>query len=383
MIDVDRHARGCQTKGTMTRIAFAGFGPWFVALSLVTSSQLRSSLASAQECQTDDDCGPAFRCGFSGEGSDSASVDCKGDCAPVEVEAPLGQCEQDGIACSSDADCPEPASCEDDECVYRLVDCASDAECGANYVCTAMDSGRCSSSPDPGPGASAEGSGGTDVPGITPTPQSGSGGDSSSGAGDAPVTPADDAPVPTTEASEPAEPDAAVTPSAPKPLDPDAPEPGTPVAPDAPGSVIECESAEVKACFPKPVACSTDDDCNDAWKCTDIPAGGPDSWEDIQRACLPPGVAAAIDGTIKFEGTGTGTSVGEDGAGNPVRGDDNQLPTPMPLPGEDPNPNLGTQGGSEGAAGCGVANGTQTGSGFLLWATSALALVGWKRRRQG
>jgi hypothetical protein len=282
-------------------------------------------------------------------------------------------CEQAGIACSSNAECPEPAACEEGECVYRLVECSKDSECDLGYVCTAIGSGTCSSNPTsstdqagPNPGAASD-----PAANVNPVSSAGQGDESSPGAPE-PIAPDADPDAPEPGVPEDAKPAA------------DAPAPGPTEAPTTDDSVdVTCEPDDVKACFPAPVACDDDDACPAGWTCMEVPPGGPESWDDIERSCFPPGLVAVLEDRIKVEGDGIGGSSEDGQAESPVKRDDNEngVPNPPPLPQETSSPNLGTQGGSEGASGCALrgqpASGALPGVGLALM---ALGLLGRRRR---
>lgn len=84
------------------------------------------------------------------------------------------------------------------------------------------------------------------------------------------------------------------------------------------GNEEECD--RVYTCFPPPVACETDADC-DGWICFDVPQSGnpPVGWEDLDKACMPPGLAAAIDGRIEVRGDAIGDTSGDGASAAPSR----------------------------------------------------------------
>jgi hypothetical protein len=311
------------------------------------STLLCASGVNAQECHSKADCDPGFICDLppsAGSSSDGckSGADCpEADPAPSEV--PVGQCEQNGIACTSSIDCPEPATCEDSQCVYRVNPCKADSECETNYQCTVIGSkGTCSSGAGSG-GGSAGSSGGS------PDPGGGTNADSSK------PLPADNDPG-----------------SA-------AGDPGSATGTDAPPAPdVTCEEVEVKACFPKPLACDDDSVCPDGWQCTALPPGGPDAWEGIERGCLPPGVIAGIDEVIPVVGVEGAKGSDESDTGGSDEG------TKVPVVTEDrAQPSLGTQGGSEGTSGCALSEAPR-GTRATPWAVLGTALIvgGLRRRRR-
>lgn len=399
-------------------------------MALAVGASFAAQGAAAQECESDEDCGPAFRCSF-GDSTDSASVDdgsagggtagetngseakpvqgepapdefvpsegsgsgsgssggsggaassedtapCA-DCDVAEMPLPTGMCEQDGIACSGNSECPEPATCEGGECVYRLVKCSQDSECDSGYVCTVIDSGRCSTSGDnvPPPAGQPVAVSSTQQadPGTASDPKAPA---SAEAGGDQSGDESERA-VPVSSGGEEPTPDAPDAPTS-----PDGPTPGGVDAETTSDVEVTCEQDDVKVCFPAPVACTEDDECQEGWSCKEVPPGGPDAWDELENACFPPGLVALLDKKIDAVGEGVGSSE-EDGSatGDPKGedGSDNEVPQP-PIPQDTSMPNLGTQGGSEGAAGCGVASPRSNALPGLGLALAALALL--RRRR--
>ncbi len=85
------------------------------------------------ECDVDGDCPLGFSC-------EMVSVPCATNptCPPCECMS----CDPDDPECEDlpceCPDCPEPEACEPEEmgyCVYDMIDCESDADCGAGFEC--------------------------------------------------------------------------------------------------------------------------------------------------------------------------------------------------------------------------------------------------------
>lgn len=307
-------------------------------------------------CQSDDDCLADHYCA-----RDDVSVACppNTDCGDLEVPESSGRCEHEPYRCSSDADCPEPTVCgRDGECVFELTTCERDDECGARYECLPL-------------GRSGEGSASADDSKDLPVNadsssmlEPGIGSESHSGG-------ADPAPADGPEAREASQPDSGdpVEDSDPRPIEED-------VEPAGDGGEPEA------ICFPQPSPCEADSDCDGDWVCAPL-EDTPPGWDDLERTCLPPGIAAALAGDLDVEGGGGEGWSSSDGQGEIPRGDGEG----EPIDDDDPNVDevLGTQGGSEGSApndGCTVAAPSGTaGWRFLGLLASVGVLVSRRRSR--
>lgn len=359
----------------------------FTSVALASSMLLFPVSAHAQECESDAECEEGYSCEVTAVSDQACSPDVP--CEPVETVHRT--CEPTPFTCNTDAECPTPARCNDrGECVYQFEVCELDSECGAGYVCTPIDSGSCSvdpSSNDAPPRA-------TDLPGSG---SSGSGSGSSGSAGEADPLPARDLPLlPEDAGGEPQD----------KPPEGDAPKESLPLGPDTPSSddprtdpskpppdvpaqgvgsdvPLQCEPRDVRVCLPAPVSCTSDADCLPEWQCVEVPPGGPESWDGVERACFPPGLIAAIDGRVKTEGGGAAqdNSSGE----GPIRGEDRDLSDGDDGVGggsiEPPTAELGTQGGSEGSSGCHVTSPSNARSSGLWLGIGLSLLLGMRRRR--
>lgn len=84
------------------------------------------------ECDANDDCPVGFAC-------EMITMPCAApDCLPCTCEA----CDPDDEECDPEAcecpECPEPEPCDSEEigiCVYDMVDCETDADCGEGFEC--------------------------------------------------------------------------------------------------------------------------------------------------------------------------------------------------------------------------------------------------------
>jgi MYXO-CTERM domain-containing protein len=289
--------------------------------------------AGGRECTSDSECLPDYYCAF----DDVSFAACPPgeDCSDVEPPPPSGSCEHEPYTCSVDADCPEPAVCgEEGECLYRLQVCEVSEDCDPNYECMDVRGGAGDdSSPgdleDP-PSADAKDTSGETVPEGTDV--------------DFGADPAD-----------PIADDGAVTLPDEGSAESEVPAEGvanSSMATDADGEERADDAPEARLCFPRLVPCESDEDCSDGWVCSEFDSGPP-GWEDVDRACLPPGIAAALAGDLEVEG-GRGQSDSSENAETPTgagqgTSDDDGV--------EAAEQALGTQGGSEGSApqrGCSV-----------------------------
>lgn len=290
-----------------------------------------------RECTSDDQCLDEHYCSL--DKVDSA-VTCPAgaECSDIAAPAPAasGRCEHNPYTCSSDADCPEPAVCgEDGECIYQLEACETNDECSADYECLPLRGGS-SSMADP----------------SLAQPMPDPAGPPNSGADSGGAQSADDDEDSAAEAAAPDEEgaqDVAVQ--------------------DVAAEDDEDSEEPAGICFPELVECETDEDCTDGWICADID-DGPPNWEEVERACLPPGIAAALDGDLEVDG-------GEGSNDSGGLGAEGEIPT---IDGSDEDVvGLGTQGGSEGSApddACNVAAAGGHGRGVTwAWLAGVLALM--------
>jgi hypothetical protein len=95
----------------------------------------------------------------------------------------------------------------------------------------------------------------------------------------------------------------------------------------------------------------------------------------VEKACLPPGLVAVLDGTIDLEGS----SAGEGTSGSGGERDDLDEEDVKPPP--DDALGLGTQGGSEGSSGCALRDGSSGAA--WLWLLPSVLLVVRRRRVAG
>jgi MYXO-CTERM domain-containing protein len=172
--------------------------------------------------------------------------------------------------------------------------------------------------------------------------------------------------------------------------EPDSSEIPPPVDAEATDSIAEEEEDEAADeefgfCFPEFAPCDSDSDCQDGWICAELEETPP-SWGDVERACLPPAIAAALDGDLEVEGgqgAGESSDTSADGAGlddeglEPVERDEDTADVAEVM--------LGTQGGSEGSApkdGCSFGSSPGRGSAAWYWGLVALGLSAVLRRRR-
>lgn len=317
-----------------------------------------------RECTSDDECLEDHYCAFD---QTDAAVTCQGgddcsDAVATPVSSAIGRCEHNPYTCDTDADCPDPAVCgEDGECLYVLEPCETNDECSAAYECLPLRGSSTDSS-------SSEDSG---DPGVASSDSADVAGDPLPDPGAAPNSGAE--PIDDTEASEAAA-AAQEAQAAQDAMAEDA---------EASGDVPSEDAAGI--CFPELVECETDTDCTDDWVCAAIDDGPPE-WEDIEYACLPPGIAAVLDGDLEVEG-GRGTEESGDLSGDLNEGSDGEDGDEIGTIDEDDDAldvALGTQGGSEGSApndSCSVAATGASHRGtswpFLI---AALGLLGLTRR---
>lgn len=270
-----------------------------------------------RECTSDSQCRPDYYCALN-----ETNVACtKGeDCVAAQAQADAeqtGRCEHAPYICKKDTDCPEPTSCVKGECLYQLQACESDAVCGEAYQCISMREGSGSDSvgSDDDPG-SADPSTASEAP----TPENASEGEDIAAIDAEDVAGKD--PAPDAADAEKAEAER--------------------VAADA------AEAGEL-ICLPAPVACESDAQCPSGWNCVllddDLPG-----FAGLERGCLPPGLVAVLAGDLDVEGG--------DGASDSNSTGEESDPD-LGIPGIDTNDsdasNLsGTQGGTEGSAGCTV-----------------------------
>ncbi len=364
-----------------------------LSLTLVFVSTLSVSHAHAQECTSDDDCDDGYACELDESDAPDCPPDADCDLSPVEPVESSGWCYAEPITCESDAGCPTPAKCDEDgECVYEVEFCEVNADCGENYECIAGGgrSGSCSTgdSADDGGQASAgepddAETGSVDMP---PSAQTAAEGEAAADAGAGEAQASDPSDTKTPPASLPEEPpadegdDIAIESTD---VDTLGDAPPTQSADDGPDGDVECQEEEevVRICFPKLIPCESDADCIEDWTCEAVPEGGPEGWADVDTACLPPVISGALDGSIKVVGDGTTQSDAATGAGEEEEvdlddlaedqdADDLAEPELMPL---------GTQGGSEGSAGCAAAGHARGVSG---WGLLLLAALGFSVRRR-
>jgi hypothetical protein len=275
--------------------------------------------------------------------------------APVAV---TGSCEPAPFECATDADCPAPSTCSTrGQCELSLTTCDTGAACGANYACTEVGRTSCgSTAPEGSPVDPDVATGPTDPAGNT---SSGSADDSVGSDTD----PASGAPVPAEE-----------------------PLPTTP--PD--GEDDACEPQSVSMCFPEAIGCTDDDACPADWTCEDATKLDLPAFEGLDRACLPPGIAAFLAGHVDLDEETRGElgSTENDSEATSGIGGVPQVPDPVPGDPDEGAVSLGTQGGSEGASpstGCSVSRAGHSGEpsgpvGTLAWpALLGLGLALWRR----
>lgn len=342
-------------------------------------------------CYADEECPDGFQCVFSGVDSGGGTAPagvattpvgpCEpgGDCVSAALLiAPTGTCQAAPVPeCTSDADCPTPATCESSRCIYEPAPCETSDLCGAGYSCQTFGSSVCSSSP-------CAGSAGGATPPETVAPATGTAAPGS-------TNPDPDATIPKllaapagTGGAAASDPKVPTDGSEPPPATGDVPSGGVPCV-----SEVQCTEVEDKYCFPTPVACNTSMDCPTDWVCAAVPAGGPEEWANLSFACLPPGVDAAIKGTIATTGIG---SVQEDTSGMAIDENGNAVGTPGPQA-PSANPGEGTGAGLnpvgvEQKSGCAVAQGLATrgtsGGQTATWLGLAtlLGLMGMRARQR-
>jgi hypothetical protein len=269
--------------------------------------------------------------------------------------APLtGSCEPAPFECATNADCPAPATCNTrGQCELNLPTCDNATACDANYACTEVGRTSCGST-------APEGSPVT--PDVATGPADPAGNTSSGTADDAvgsDTDPASDGPVPAEE-----------------PL---------PTAPPA-GTDDACEPEVISVCFPEAVGCTDDDACPGDWTCEDATKIELPAFEGLDRACLPPGIAAFLAGHVELDDETKGELGAADGNSETDTGNGSNVPDPMPVDTDEGVVSLGTQGGSEGASpstGCSVSRAGQSGEvpvGTPAWpALLGLGLAFWRR----
>lgn len=81
---------------------------------------------------------------------------------------------------------------------------------------------------------------------------------------------------------------------------------------DADDGSEECADDLIHMCFPPPVECESDSDC-DGWICHAVPQSGnpPIGWEALDKACMPPGLVALIEDRIEARGDVVGDTNGD------------------------------------------------------------------------
>jgi hypothetical protein len=118
------------------------------------------------------------------------------------------------------------------------------------------------------------------------------------------------------------------------------------------------------------------------WTCEDVPDGGPAEWADVTQACMPPVIAGVIDGRINVVGDGA-TTENDSQTGGLGEVEEDDLDDPRDVDDDSAEPELmplGTQGGSEGSAGCVIAPGAERG--VWSWAFVAFAALVISSRRR-
>lgn len=277
-----------------------------------------------RDCTSDDECLEDHYCALN-----EVDVACP-EGMECEPPPPSGRCEHEPYVCDANSDCPEPAVCgEDGECVFQIEICQTDAECDDEYECISVRGGSSDSTSRDDSEAPA-----MPVPDDVAVESDASASSNSS---------EEDGSDPKANISTPD--------GTNQPTPTDASEPGAPGATDADVAEDVAEDDEEPdedfgLCFPKLVPCDSNDDCIDGWICAEID-DGPPGWDDVERACLPPGIDAALSGDLDVDdgGEGESTSSSDDGAGEGVDLEDGEQD-----PAEDVETALGTQGGSEGSA---------------------------------
>lgn len=339
-----------------------------------------------RECTSDSECLPEHYCAF--DDVSTASCPPGQSCGEIVPPEPSGRCEHQPYRCDSDADCPEPAVCgEDGECQYDIEPCEADDECAAEYECLSVrGEGRADDASDQDPmavdplpaGSSSDTSGVDALPGEpSQSDEQESDGKETSGVNSSAADSAGEE-----DAAEPA-PD----PVDPSELNTSETGPDDQLVAAEPESVAEDDDDErdedIGICFPKFTPCTSDDDCNDGWVCAEVDEVPP-NWGDAETACLPPGIAAALNGDLDVKGGGEGesTSGQADSDGDSIAEEDDPLVTPG-SDGDGSQIELGTQGGSEGSTsngGCSV-RAVREGNGTGSWlAALALGFVLSRRR---
>jgi MYXO-CTERM domain-containing protein len=240
--------------------------------------------ARAQECTSDDDCDDGFECDL----GPVAQQDCppRADGAPDAGacdSTPMprhGECEPRKMTCETDADCVKGLKCDQHA---SDVDCAvpASADGGAPEQ---VDCGA----PEPSPGECV-----LELVGCEKDS------DCDEGLECAPI--------------------------------------GKTTTCDANGSTCmpgqectppkeSCTETVNSFCFPPPVACANDDDCDDGKRCVTLPDSAkknpPPGWEGKSALCLPEVFALALEGRVEFEGGGGSRS--EDASSDAVSSGDSK-----------------------------------------------------------
>ncbi len=342
--------------------------------------------AWGQDCTSDSDCAEGERCRRDDEQQDVACEEgvAPDECAARAAEASMssGICEPGPYTCQGDSDCPEPTACDDGQCVFRFVSCGSDDECSDRYACTTIRSGLCSVDPEA-----------NQLPGDAAMGDPGGVGD---GAPSDPATDVSSEDPGSADSGEPAEQaDPADPPNDLAPADEVDPRGDPPPASDADvasaqpaksksdgDTVAEtCDSPKFQACLPRPTPCESDADCDDDWRCVEVPDARIEDWDGVDTACLPEGMIGVFEGRVEIDQSTlpddlTGDS---DTSGQAVSEEDGVELDPIGDGNGDDSP-LGTQGGSEGKAEGGCSVGETRRSSSPTWLL--LGLVGWVALRR-
>jgi hypothetical protein len=64
---------------------------------------------------------------------------------------------------------------------------------------------------------------------------------------------------------------------------------------------LDDELPDVGVCLPPPIECQSTDDCDGDWTCTDVRSGGPDTWEEFERICMPIALRSLMNRQIEVD----------------------------------------------------------------------------------